>query len=269
MSLSNPTLTNPAQHFFKWAGSIGKLQWWDKENEKNVEVRLPFEFIVLDQLGTITGYNKAAKTGFWSNEVRNTRKEEFTVRSKGGVVYTGFYKNEQGIVQVPKGAEYAQSIYIAHKIGDEWVIGNIKASGSARSAWFDFTKAHAVDTGKITMEKGEAQTAQTGDFYPPVFKWHKWTPEEYEAAVALDKELQIYLSQYLSAPKEDDEPAADDNFDDVGKATPEQIADYEDRKAKKKAPAEDPGEPLPTPPPDDVVDDFNEDDPINLDDIPF
>lgn len=205
MSLSNPTPTNPAQHFFQWAGSTGKLQWYDKEKKVNVETRLPFEFIVLDQLATITGYNKTTESGFWSNEVRSTKKDELYVRTKAGPFEAGLYEN---LTQTAKrGGKFAASIYIAHKIGDEWVIGNIKAHGSALSAWIEFTKANrgATTSSKISMSRGEVQEAPTGEFYPPVFTAEPWEEDEYKAALELDKQLQIYLSQYLAAPKFDDD----------------------------------------------------------------
>lgn len=274
MSFSNPTLTNPAVRFYRWAGSLGELQWYDKEKKESINVPLPFKFIVLDQLGVITGYNKPAKTGFYSNEVRNSRKEEFVVKSNKAVVYQGLYKNDQGIVQMPKGAEYAQSIYIAYKQDGEWVIGNIRASGSARSAWFDFKRLHALEAGYVVMTKGEMQTAQTGDFYPPKFEWGKLTEEQHRAAWELDQKLQIYLNQYLSTPKVEnleDTTTGDDNddFDNIGKATPEQVADFEARKAAAKQPAKDLfGDDLPPAKPDVVIEDIG-DEPINLDDIPF
>lgn len=256
MSLSNPTLTNPAQHFFQWGGSIGKLQWYDKEKEKNVEVRLPFSFIVLDELSTITGYNKQAEAGFWSNEVRNVTKDELYVRTKKGPFEAGLYNN---LTQTrSKGGKYAKSIYIAHQINDEWVIGNIKATGSCLSAWIEFTKKYSVQSGKVTMNRGAKQTAPTGEFYPPTFTWQKWDDAEYQAAIALDKELQIYLNQYLSAPKGDDE-LVNGEWHDETKATQEQVADFESRVAAAKTPVQ----------PDTVVTEFDESEPINLDDIPF
>lgn len=234
MSLSSPTLQNPAEHFFEWKGGTGTLSFYDKEKKESVIVPLPFTFIVLDQLHTITGYDKMSKSGYWSNEVKDIRRDEFTLRTKGGVKYVGPYKNEQGIVMMPKGANYTKSVYIAHqnKAG-EWIMGNIKLSGSARGAWFDFSKAHSVENGKITITKGDKETSPVGDYYPPVFNWAKWDDEEYHSAVILDKLLQQYLTQYLAAPKYDDnaEPISEDNFEDLGKATPEQIADFEKRKA--------------------------------------
>jgi hypothetical protein len=268
MSRSNPTLTNPAQHFFEWKGGAGKLQWYDKENEKNVEVRLPFEFMVLDELFTITGYNKRSESGFWSNEVYGIKKDLMYVKTKSGPFEAALYEN---LTQTMKsGGKLARSIYIAHKgEGGKYMIGNIKASGSALSSWIEFRKKHAVDAGKVVMKRGEVQEAPTGEFYPPVFEWVKATDAEDEEAKALDRELQVYLKQYIAAPKDgEEEPEVD--IDEIGKATPEQVQDFEDRKASKQSrstKAADDGDPGPEKP-DVVIEDIG-DEPINLDDIPF
>lgn len=199
MSRSNPALTNPSTRFFDWKGGEGTLGFYDKEKEARITVPLPFEFLVLDELATITGYSKADESGFWSNEVRSTVKEELTVHTKKGTKYIGFYKNDQGIVQMPKGAGYAKSIYIAYKTKTGYEIGNIKAGGSALGAWIEFGNSHIVGNGKVVMAKGEKQTSPVGDFYAPVFEYVHATPEEDAEAIKLDKELQIYLSQYLAA----------------------------------------------------------------------
>lgn len=268
MSRSNPTLTNPAAHFFEWKGGAGKLQWYNKEAEKNVEVRLPFEFLVLDELATITGYNKRDESGFWSNEVRNIKRDTLYVKTRRGPFEAALYEN---LTQTLKGGgKYAKSIYIAHKgEGGKYMIGNIKAHGSALSAWIEFSKKHAVETGKVIMKRGEVQQTPKGDdYYPPVFEWAQTEEAENQEAVRLDKELQIYLSQYLAAPKGDEDLDAAENLDDVGKATPEQVADFENRRQNaghgRSARADD----LPPAKPDVVIEDIG-DEPINLDDIPF
>jgi len=209
MSFSNPNLTNPAKHFFQWKGGEGKLQFYDKEKKVNINVPLPFEFIPIDQLATITGYSKQAQNGYYSNEVRNSAKEEFNVKIKGQTVFAGLYKNDQGVPQVP---------------------------------WIEFGKNRIIGNGKVVMTKGEKQTSSVGDFYAPEFKYESLTEEDYAAANNADKELQIYLNQYLAA-KPEDAPAEDwPSHEDVGKATPEQVKEFEDFKAKKQKPVDEDAE---------------------------
>jgi hypothetical protein len=200
MSRSQPQLTNPAGRFFTWSGSHGQLEWYDKENQKNVPVKLPFTFLVADQLSTITGYSDADESGFWSNEVRSIRNEELTVRTKKGTRYVGLYKNDQGIVQLPTGARYAKSIYIAYyDENGELQLGNIKASGVALTAFIELTGKHIVENGKCAITGSTEGKKGTTVYQIPTFEWSNSTAEEDEIAVTLDKELQVYLSQYLAA----------------------------------------------------------------------
>jgi len=252
MSRSNPQLVNPSEHFFEWKGGQGVLQWYDKENKKNVMVKLPFEFLVLDELATITGYNKQQESGFWSNEVRNVSTDELFVRTSKGPFEAGLYG---ALAQTrSKGGGYTKSIYVAHKIKDNWVIGNIKANGSALSAWIEFNKTlqrGMLEKGKVVMTQGEAQDSPVGKFYPPQFEYVESTDEEDKEAVKLDRQLQVYLSQYLAQPKVDEDARAVEEPTHQSRSTaPETTPDPDT---------------LPLPHEAEGFDD----EPINLDDIPF
>lgn len=237
MSRSQPSLQNPAHRFFEYKAGEGTLQYYDKEKQERVEVKLPFTFLVLDQLNTITGYSRPDKASYYSNEVRNSAKEEFVIKLKGGHVVTTLYKNEHGVVQVPKAAKYTKSVYVAYQEDGEWVIGNIKLAGSAMTAWIEFNQKYKVEQGKVVMSKGAKVDGEQGEYFPPAFEYKEATPEEDSIAITLDKALQIYLSQYLAAPKNEDngmdnEVDETDSFNTDGKANEQQLKDFEDRKAK-------------------------------------
>lgn len=227
MSRSNPTLQNPAQHFFEWKAGEGKLQWYDKEKEKNVLVKLPFEFLVLDELHTVTGYSKQDESGIWANEVRYIKDEPLYVKTRRGPIEDATYSELKQTNR--KGGKYAKSIYLAHKIGEEWVIGNFKAHGSAVSAWIEFSKKYHTQDGKIIMTRGKQEEAQTGPFFPPAFEWVRSTAEENEIAIDLDKELQVYLSQYLKTPKDEFNIENIEPESESRDATPEEVSDFERR----------------------------------------
>lgn len=267
MSFSNPELTNPAQHFFEWKGGEGKLQFYDKEKKVNVTVPTPFEFIPIDQLATITGYSKTAKSSYYSNEVRNTVKDVLNVKLKGQTVFTGLYKNDQGIPQVPQGAGFTASIYLVHKNkAGEYIIGCFKASGSAVSAWIEFNKNKIIGNGKVVMTKGAKETSPVGDFYPPAFKYEHLTDEDYKAATDADKELQVYLNQYLARNAAEDaqppiehDPTVPERWSGKPTTTPAQ-EDEDDQEALERGKRAD----------DVVINDIPDDtESINLDEIPF
>lgn len=267
MSLSRPTATNPSARFYEWKGAEGKLVYYDKEKGENVEVPLPFKFVVIDELHTITGYADADQSGYWSNEVKDLR-HDLTVRTKRGIKYVGPYKDNKGIRQVPADAKYAKSVYIAHKLDGEWKLGNIKMAGVALSAWIDLNSKHKTE-GNITAITGSTEGSKGATkFRIPTFEYGGApTGDVLEIATDLDRQLQDYLDVYLTAPKYDDnaEPISEDSFNtDDGKATPEQIADFEKRKAEKLADKQEDRAIA-----EQVHEVFNNDEPLDLDSIPF
>lgn len=240
-------LENPAKRWLEYKPRHAELTWYNKEESKNIPVPMPFEFLPLDDLHTIGGYNKPEESGYVSNEVRNILTDELVVRTfKGGEKYRGLYKNEQKIVMMPKGAKYGKSVYFAFKEDGQWQIGAIKLVGSSATAWIEFnqqlwksSKKRPTD-GKVIMTKGELVTSEeNGNYYPPAFEYKPASDEEDTAAIELDKTLQTYLEAYLKTPKEapdtihSDEPMTDSFNTNDGKATPEQVADFERRKAEK------------------------------------
>jgi hypothetical protein len=196
MSRSNPTTQNPAKYFFRWKG--GQLSYYDKEKQSDVAVDLPFEFLVLDQLATITGFCEADNSGYWSNEVRNVGREELTVKTSKGIKQAGLYKDLADVRA--KGAKYAKSVYIAYLDSDtgEYTIGNIKASGAALTAWIELSNKYVLDNGKVILTGSTEAKKGTTIYSVPTFEWGASETAEDEAALNLDKELQVYLSQYLS-----------------------------------------------------------------------
>lgn len=225
MSLSNPTLRNPAARKFQWAGSTGDLAMYDPESKKNIRLKLPFEFIVLDQLAAIGGFAKRLESGIWSNEVRNTVEDTLYVKTKKGPVEAGKYRDLTETTKL--GGKYCAVVYIAYKQGGEWKTGRFMCMGSALSSWIEFRKAYDAGSGKIVMNKGDQLEAQTGPYWPPTFSLKKWEPDELSAATALDEDLQIYLGKVLNMPRDED---GHELLNDQPYASPEQQEDFAARK---------------------------------------
>lgn len=202
MSRSNNTeIQNPASKFIEWKGGKGILRYFDKsrgEKGEDVIIPLPFTFLVLDRLSTIKGFSDSDQSGFWSNEVRDLKKEPFTVRTKKGVVHTGLYSTMAPVLNM--GACYSQSIYAAVKGADgKLEIVNIQMNGCAIGPWIELLKGkdiykYAVTIASRSDEKKKGQTV----YYEPVFKLNSQIAEETEKqAIELDKQLQEYLAAYF------------------------------------------------------------------------
>jgi hypothetical protein len=201
MSRSNNTeLTNPAQQFYEWVGSKGCLRYFDKskgEKGENVLVKLPFTFLVLDRLSSIKGFSERDNSSFWSNEVRDIKNDTLSVRTKKGVVATGLYDSLAHVLN--QGACYNQSVYIAIKKDNDFVIVNLALHGSAIGEWIELCKRKNVYKGAITISEGIPMKKGATSYFAPKFKINpEIKPETEERCIALDKELQEYLKAYFN-----------------------------------------------------------------------
>lgn len=211
MSRSNQTeLINPAQKFFEWVGSKGILKYFDKskgEKGENVFVSLPFTFLVLDRLSTIRGFSDADQSGFWSNEVRDLKKEVFNVRTKKGLIASDYYAKLAPILN--QGASYCQSVYIAVKDDKgNFQINNFQIHGSAIGEWINICKGKNIYKYAVTISAAAPMTKGATKYFIPVFKLNpKITEAAENRAIELDKELQEYLTAYFNRNKADQQEA--------------------------------------------------------------
>ena len=200
MSRSNPTTSqNPASIFYEWDGDKGHVKYYDKEKGENVVVKLPFQFLLLDQVSRIGGYSESQQAGFYSNEVKNINEEVLTVKTHGGgVVAQGLYRDIKDSIK-SKGAKFVASLYIAVKQGD-LVIQNFQMKGAALSGWMDFCKQAKGDIWqKAIIIDGMAEGKKGNVTYQtPTFKLNDVSDETNEKATELDKELQRYLNEKIT-----------------------------------------------------------------------
>lgn len=216
MSLSNPTAKNPATRFMRWRGGEdggGQVTYYDKEAAEEITVPLPFSFIVLDELSTVTGFNDSQQQGYWSNEVRNSNGI-LVARTKQGIQGRGTWQQlkELGL----NGLKFAQSVYIAFKDETgELQIGNIKMAGAAMSAWIDFKKQFDISQCAVFITD-EPKAAKKGSnrYFVPVFEGQNMSDATKAEAVKLDEDLQRYLNAYMARKPETDDAGATEEDDE-------------------------------------------------------
>lgn len=231
MSLSNPKLTNPCKKFIEFKGDSGKFQYWDKEQEKNIEVPLPLKFIYLDELNAVTGFNDQAQAGVFSNEVHNLNTQVLTVRVfKSPVTVKGKYKDiKADILQL--GGKFMKSIYIGLLNGDTLELANLKLKGSGFGGWLD-KKFNPEQSPAIIVNGTREDKKGAVKFHVPVFENFEITPDIIQQAVQLDKELQSFLREYENAPEIEagyTEPPITDGSTNI-KKDPANVPQYPDRK---------------------------------------
>lgn len=207
MSRSNPTehQPNPAVRWFEWNGEQGIVRYYDKDAKKNVDVGADFTFLLLDELGSVRGWHDASESGIYSNEVRDTREDVLVVKSfKGGILAEGLYKDIKDRVNTVGGA-FVANCYIAFKNGNGLEIGSIRFKGAALGAWMEFRKAHRAELYKKAIRIKGYTEGKKGKvvFRTPNLSVKDISPESNDQAVALDTELQSFLTAYFARTKRD------------------------------------------------------------------
>jgi hypothetical protein len=153
---------NPAKQFLEWKSEKQCLSFYDKEKGQNVDVPLPFTFLVLAERHTVQGFNDASNSSIFANDVKFIGDEELVVKSwKGGEIAKGLYKDIKAKVQ-SAGGHYSKSIYAMTKKG---VLINIQLKGSATASWGEFTqktRSRLTDewvtvTGAQELQKGKVK----------------------------------------------------------------------------------------------------------------
>lgn len=252
MSRSNPTegARNPSTRWFQFASGAdgGFVRYYDKEGKKQISVEGNFTFLFLDELATVKGWHEPSESAIYANEVRDTRQEVFVVKSfKGGELASGIYTSIRDRI-IATGGHYCASIYLGYKEGEELKIGNLCLKGAAAGAWMEFKRtapskkdasgknmrAYFVDAVKIT---GYEQAKKGGTTYRiPKFALTPVSESTNGQAVALDMELQAFLTDYFKRPKAEVKAPAEPeheapqkgNFNDFQDDTPWKEVDKED-----------------------------------------
>lgn len=162
-----PTIESPVKKYLSWSSNDKCFKYYDKEQGKDVMVKLPLTFVHLDELATIKGWHEASESGIYSNEVRSTRLEELNVRSfKGGEIIKGIYQDIKLRVQ-GAGGVFHTSIYV-YLNGE---IVNLSFKGAALMGWSDFAKENRKSFLGNTIEILTSAEGKKGavKFSTPVF----------------------------------------------------------------------------------------------------
>jgi hypothetical protein len=209
MSLSNPHekgQPNPSTRWLDWNGEHGSIRYYDKELKQTIGVPIPFTFILLDELGGVTGWHDPSASGIYSNEVKDTRQDTLVVKAfKGGPLVEGVYRDIKDRVN-SLGGSFTTNCYIAFKNDSDILsIGSLKFKGASLAAWMEFRKQRRSDFYKkaVTIEGFTEGKKGRIVYRVPKFTMSDISPDTMATAVELDKTLQEFLKGYLSRNKND------------------------------------------------------------------
>ena len=188
---------NPSTKFLDWKSNDKCFEYYDKEKQEKVSVPLPFKFLVLDEMHTVSGWNDASSSGIFSNEVKFISKEVMTVKPfKGNEIAKGLYKDIKEKI-VAAGGHYVKSIYIMLEDGS---LANLQLKGSAVQKWGEFTQKTRNRLPDEWVQVTKAIEGKKGavKFFTPYFSFERSISDT--EAVQADEAfnvLETYLKAYL------------------------------------------------------------------------
>lgn len=119
-------MPNPSQYYLEWNSEKNSFCYYTKETDEQTAFPLPFQFLPLKFMTTISGYDKDRKQGIYANEVFDTRLEHFRVKYRDGShLVNGLYADIKDELQAV-GGRYVRSIYAMTQKGK---LVNIKLRG--------------------------------------------------------------------------------------------------------------------------------------------
>lgn len=122
---------SPVQLHYDWRSDQNSFCFYDKDTESRIPTGVPFKFAVLKQAIRITGVD-SNNIGLYSNEVKNTTKEQLFVRRQdGSEVAKGFWKDIKDVVK-QNGGNYTKIIY---GMDIDGVIISLRIKGESLISW--------------------------------------------------------------------------------------------------------------------------------------
>jgi hypothetical protein len=212
---------SPASKKFEWKSEVGTFGFYNREKKEVESIPFPFRFMILDKLSTIKGFSKADKSGFWSNDVRDTRNQKLTVRTTAGIIAEGLYQDIKDKINA-KGAKYATQLYIAYFEDKVLTIGTLTLVGAANSAFIDFSKDNNIYKGAIAVSEFKEEKNGSNEYNVPIFKKVEVSEESENKSIELDKKVQIYLTQYFATYNQPPAPKQEQSNEPEYKPEPKQ-----------------------------------------------
>lgn len=230
---------NPATLYLRWKGGAekvrengeekiegGKLVYWDKEKQEEVEVPLPLVFCPLEITYGYSGFIPD-KGRIWSNEILDFKTQNIKVNITGedtSVICEGNYEAIKDKA-FASGAKLQTYVYAYCKqLGG---IVRLNLGGSARTAWKEFTKKvklSSVYESPVSINVDEPQESQLGPYIPPKYELGaKYEKDIIDKLTEQDKIIIAYL-KYLQARNEEYVAEPNDYFpEDVSQEVPEAV----------------------------------------------
>jgi len=218
------SIPSPVKAYLSWSSNDKCFTYYDKESQSNKKVTVPLQFIHCEEFASIRGFHDKSQSSIWSNEIKDTRKEEFFVRSfkSQGNLVSGIYQNIKAEIQ-SLGGHYNLSLYAVI----DGKLLNLSFKGAVLQAWSNFATENRKRflTNYVDIVGASDEKKGSVKYSIPTFALGKEIPADVSKnADAVYDELTAYLSarkegsnssEELVHAEQEPEPLVAPKFDDA------------------------------------------------------
>ena len=217
------SLPNPSAKWLEWDSKKKNLKFWDGEAKENANIKVGAErkLLYLGERSTVTGFDSDSNSRIYSNDVVNTGIEALTIKSKRGLLVSGFYKDIKGQIEAI-GAKYTKRIYF---VMDGQIV-NLVLKGDMLAQWMNFTKAFPRAKPEwlknaVLITGTEAKKSGGNNYNVPIFGFGSaMTAGEVQVA----NEAYDTLETYFTSRKESIGKGGQDEQDFIGDSLPSSMS---------------------------------------------
>jgi hypothetical protein len=202
---SNPgteSAPNPASLFISWKSKNEKFSYYDKEEKKDVLLKMPFSFIPLFVCTCVRGYNHKKGKTYISNEIENLQTDVLTVTSYNTktkdkkIEHKGLYADIKD--DFDSNVKFTVSLYAAIKGDDKKLkLVNLQLNGAGLHHWISFTKKHNIWKEAVKVKSFTEEVNGDVEFKAPVYEPMPLSPEMDEEAGELQEVIKAHLKEYF------------------------------------------------------------------------
>ncbi len=132
---NNNHATNPASLKITWKSAEKRFASYDLVTKEQALLG-NIQFALLTETISIAGFHQEQNVGIFSNEIKNTKTEPLSVRTKNGVLIEGLYNS---ISEKLQGGKFANNLYVRLRNGE---LAVIQLSGAALKQYFLYKEAN-------------------------------------------------------------------------------------------------------------------------------
>jgi len=195
--------SSPVSKYISFKGGKGVLEYYDKSEEKKVQLD-SVDFAIVDIKASVSGFNEGEASGISSNmlEPMETGEKEFIVKTKVngqyGEVIRGVWKDIKAEA-ARFGAKYTINVFAVTDLGNGSELVKFEFNGGSLTPWIELLEDHpneGIYDKLVTVSRGQLMKRVKGKNVEVTDTEYKSLLAKLKADPMADKPVMYYLPNF-------------------------------------------------------------------------